>query len=62
MSRAIGISMTYLIPIISMFCIVGSYAIRYSTFDIFVLIISELSDFCLVSWEFRQHRLCWDLC
>lgn len=45
MSRAIGISMTYLIPIISMFCIVGSYAIRYSTFDIFVLIIFGIIGF-----------------
>lgn len=39
MSKAIGIPMSYLIPIISMFCIVGAYAIRYSVFDIFVLII-----------------------
>ncbi|MGN1376990.1 MAG: tripartite tricarboxylate transporter permease [Dorea sp.] len=39
MSRAIGISMSLLIPMISMFCIVGAYAIRYSTFDIFVLIL-----------------------
>lgn len=45
MSRAICISMTYLIPIISMFCIVGAYAIRYSTFDIFVLIIFGIIGF-----------------
>lgn len=44
-SRAIGVSMSILIPIISMFCIVGAYAIRYSAFDIFVLIIFGILGF-----------------
>ena len=38
-TRAINKPMQILIPIIMLFCIVGSFSIRYAVFDIFVLII-----------------------
>ena len=46
-SRLITVPKNYLIPAILMFCLVGSYAINNSLFDVGVLIIAGLAGFML---------------
>ncbi|WP_040477002.1 tripartite tricarboxylate transporter permease [Halanaerobium saccharolyticum] len=46
-ARLITVKKQYLIPSIMVFCLVGSYAINNSTFDIWILLISGLIGFFL---------------
>lgn len=49
-SRIVNIKMQYLVPTVAVFCIVGSYAVRNSLFDVFLMFI-----FGLIGYFMKKH-------
>ncbi len=50
--RILRIPANVLMPLILLFCIVGSFAINNSTFDIVVMLIAGVLGFCMERWGF----------
>lgn len=48
-----------LTPTFLALCVVGTYAIKNSMFDIGIMLLTGVIGYRMQKWDFPLHRLCW---